>query len=97
MAEQTKAATDTAAVEAGDVHVVNFTDLEGTQKDKAVAVYDRIAQIGGFGSLGADFVGGRPALDLTGLHTNAADRSENARERSEDARRRLSEIKKLLK
>jgi hypothetical protein len=58
MAEQNKKA----------VTMESLTRVCGGDKGKADALYTKIANYGGYGDPGVDFVGeNRPALDLTGL------------------------------
>lgn len=99
MADTTKTNSTAAGVEAAaapeTLEPVTYEFLQKAHESKAAEVYDAIARIGGFGAVGADFVGGRPALDLNGLSVTAKDKLNP--EKAEDATRRLAEIKKLLK
>lgn len=49
--------------------VVTFEDCEkaGRGDKKEIAIYHEICRIGGFGSIGNDFHGGYPALDVSSL------------------------------
>lgn len=50
---------------------VTIEDLEKTHGSAANAVYNEICKIGGFGRIGHDFLGGRPALDISGCSPEA--------------------------
>lgn len=45
---------------------VTIEDLKETHGSRADEVYNRIAAVGGFGSVGNEFYGGKPALDING-------------------------------
>lgn len=79
---------------AGVLEAITLESLQEKHKNKAVEVYDQIAQIG-FGAVGGDFVEGRPSLDIHGLREAAKDAANP--KAAESAKQRLSEIKKLLK
>ena len=50
---------------------VTIEDLKESHGSRADEVYTRIANIGGFGSFGNDFHGGKPALDINGCQPDA--------------------------
>jgi hypothetical protein len=50
-----------------EVKAVTYEGLQKAHGDDAAKVYEQICKIGGFGDVGADFMGGRPPLDISGM------------------------------